>query len=179
MEEILRKIREVYKELPDKDKAGVSRIVVEGQDLGSSRDSQRSLRAMVIALRGLAGKKGTFEVVRIVQGTSAGTLAGLEEDVLLPHWDELAEHDFIVPADVEDPYEEFGPCFVILLKDGIKSSLTEQQAYREIHKMFETLSPDAKRLFATDIWHTTELLDDDEEERDRILKKFNSAEGTQ
>ena len=50
--------------------------------------------------------------------------------------------------------------------------MLERAAYRKAHRAFQALSPDAKRLFATDVWHATEILDEDDEERARILKKF-------
>ena len=51
----------------------------------------------------------------------------------------------------------------------------ELENYKKAHAAFKELSPDAKRLFATDVWNLTEILDEEEEPEEfkRITEKFN------
>jgi len=117
LKEILKKIRETYKQLEENQPGNVC-VYINLEALGSGREARHELDHISDDIGPLIGKKGSFEIVRIVSGDSAAAMVGIEEDLLDPYLDELSEYNFIVPPDAKDPYEEFGPCYVIVLSDG-------------------------------------------------------------
>jgi len=116
LEEILKKIRETYQELPREEPGVLTRIAVDGENLGLGRDAREQLQDIIDGLGKMAGKKGTCRVERIVDGVSAALLVGFDWEDFAYNEADLAELDFIVPADTKDPREEFGPAFAMLFE---------------------------------------------------------------
>jgi hypothetical protein len=114
---IKKKITERFPYLPKRDKKGVKRIAVDGENLCLGRDAREQLQDIMNGLKRMAGKKGTCRVERIVDGISAAQMVGYKRDDLDEEEDDLLTMDFIVPANAKDPKEEFGPAYVILFKE--------------------------------------------------------------
>lgn len=116
LEEIINKIEETFPRLVAED--GETQLGVEGYCLGLGRDAREELRSIIDGLRELAGKEGTFRVMRVIDGRAAAQLVGLAEADWLYVEDALLDLDFVAPPDIKDPTEEYGPAFSILFKEA-------------------------------------------------------------
>jgi hypothetical protein len=95
---------------------GETSITVDGKNMQPARDAVDEVDSILTKLGKFANKKGTFRVVRVTDGCAAARM------IKIGDWEEeeeeLSKLDFVIPPKAEDPSEEYGPEYVIVLKKG-------------------------------------------------------------
>jgi len=108
-------IKKIEAKFPrDRAKKGETKIELNGESLGLGRDARDHLDYILGKVRRLAEKGGSFRVVKVARAAGAGKLIGLSEEELDYIWD--TDLWFVIPNNVKDPTQEFGPCYTIYFK---------------------------------------------------------------
>jgi len=110
-------IKKIEAKFPrDKAEKGELKIAFDGEDLELGREARCGLEYVLWKMTRLAGKKGTFRVVKVASLAGAGMLAGLTDDEVDYIRDIGPDLWFVIPKDKKDPTQEFGPCYTAYFK---------------------------------------------------------------